>query len=316
MKDESGVLTYISEALKQNMDDSLKGKLNLVKNEFLTRRQVGESELYYRFFPWLHLVHSNIGCEFVTTGFKENRSRFLKKQIGGGTKNGIEVDGYDGKYVEKENMLEKYERQPKELHKNLTYSQFVKRYTLFSQEVPQKYDFLADLKKKVTKVMVANVDYIFGKSDSEVKVKLPDYIPLSKGEGGEFTWMKKRAPKVLRIHKFKEKTKLAEQVGKDAATTFDDFFVKTKFFEIPRPPAGSPGGPKPNKFSRFRAQARAYLITQSPDAGITEVVSVKTHASGLLLITAKHKSGTTVVGLGPSVFVAAGNVLGNAQKLN
>tara|TARA_B100000073_G_scaffold342551_1_gene345810 strand:+ start:1468 stop:3057 length:1590 start_codon:yes stop_codon:yes gene_type:complete len=116
--------------------------------------------------------------------------------------------------------------------------------------------------------------------------------------------------------KFKEKTKLAEQVGKDAATSFDDFFVKSKFFEIPRPPAGSPGGPKPNKFSRFRAQARAYLITQSPDAGITEVVTVKTHASGLLLITAKHKSGKTLAGLGPSVFTAAGNILTQAQKLN
>ena len=32
--------------------------------------------------------------------------------------------------------------------------------------------------------------------------------------------------------KFKEKTKLAQQVGKDADTSFDDFFVKTKFFEI------------------------------------------------------------------------------------
>ena len=116
--------------------------------------------------------------------------------------------------------------------------------------------------------------------------------------------------------KFKEKTKLAEQVGKDADTSFDDFFVKTKFFEIPRPPAGSPGGPKPNKFSRFKAQARAYLISQSPDAGITEIISVKTHQSGLLIITAKHKSGATIPGLGPTVFVAAGNVLAAAAKLN
>ena len=71
----------------------------------------------------------------------------------------------------------------------------MKRYTPISQKVPQKYDFLADLKKKVTKVMVANGDYIFGKSDSEVKVKLPDYIPLSKGEGGGIYVDEKEGPK-------------------------------------------------------------------------------------------------------------------------
>ena len=184
------------------MDDSLKGKLNFVKNAFLTRRQVGEAELYYRFFPWLHLVQSNIGCEFVPTGFKENRSRFLK-QVGEEMKgsirpeNVIKVEGYDKIYVEKEGMIEKYERRPKELQANLTYSQFVKRYAP-TWKVPKNYDFFADLEKEVTPEMVENGDYVFDPSDSEVKVKLPDYIPLSKEEGsaeeGKFHWMKKRGP--------------------------------------------------------------------------------------------------------------------------
>ena len=120
MKDESGVLTYITEALKQNTDDSLKGKLNFVKNEFLTRRQVGEAEVYYRFFPWLHLVDSNIMCEYVPTGFKENRSRYLKRvEEGKKAKNPIKIEGYENDFEEKEGMIDKYLRRPKILHKNL-----------------------------------------------------------------------------------------------------------------------------------------------------------------------------------------------------
>ena len=90
-----------------------KNILFFVKNEFLTRRQVGEAELYYRFFAWLHLVQSNIGCEFVPTGFKENRSRFLKQvaeEVQGfiSPEKVIKVEGYDKIYVEKEGMIEKY----------------------------------------------------------------------------------------------------------------------------------------------------------------------------------------------------------------
>ena len=109
-----------------------------------------------------------------------------------------------------------------------------------------------------------------------------------------------------------EKTKLAEQVGKDADQTFKDMFVDVKFFEMPTPASGQPGGPKSNPFTAFKKQAEAQLIGQ---VGITEVISVSRHSSGLLLIRAKHSSGKTAVGLGNTVFVASGNVLGNAQKL-
>ena len=79
MKDETGVVKDIKEALSQDESGDLKAKLNLVKNTFLTHRQVGESELYYKMFPSLHLADSNCGAEFVPTGLPNNRSRFMRQ---------------------------------------------------------------------------------------------------------------------------------------------------------------------------------------------------------------------------------------------
>ena len=78
-KDDSGTLQHIKEALKQAENESLKSKLSLVAHTFMTHRQIGESEAYFRILPHLHLKGSNIETLFVPTGFKQNRSRFLKK---------------------------------------------------------------------------------------------------------------------------------------------------------------------------------------------------------------------------------------------
>ena len=60
MKDESGTVGVMKEALQNSQDESLKKKMNIVKNAFLTSRQAGESEIYYKLLPQLHLSHSNI----------------------------------------------------------------------------------------------------------------------------------------------------------------------------------------------------------------------------------------------------------------
>ena len=44
---------------------------------FLSSREMGESEAYYRMFPSLHLSKSNVKCTFVATGFPENRSTMV-----------------------------------------------------------------------------------------------------------------------------------------------------------------------------------------------------------------------------------------------
>ncbi len=210
MKDDSGLLPFLREALKENEDGSLKEKLNLVKNTFLVNRQVGESELYYKMFPSLHLAHSNIGVEFVPTGFKEQRSRFIRQitqEEAENRPNVIKVEGKEGKfYVEKSGMLDKYEKCPDALKKILSYSQFVKRY-IPSKTCPDTYKFEEDLKANVTEQMEKNGDYIFYGDGTKKLIKLPEFIPLVNTKTpGEFNWMKRRSPKVLRYHKFKQKT--------------------------------------------------------------------------------------------------------------
>ena len=162
MKDESGTLKLIEEVLERSNDDPIKVKLRLVKNLFLTHRQVGESEAYYKLFPFLHLSHSNIGTVFILTGFPQNRSRFLK-QIREEEKeffpNVIEVEGKDGKfYIEKEAMQEKYENCPKEL-KNLFNIQFVKRYEP-TKKGPTRYKILEDMNQPLTKDDINNLNYV------------------------------------------------------------------------------------------------------------------------------------------------------------
>ena len=133
MKDETGVVKDIKEALSQDDSGDLKAKLNLVKNAFLTNRQVGESELYYKMFPTLHLADSNITAEYVPTGFPKNRSRFMKQvdqADGFKTEKMEKIEGREGKlYVEKTGMLEKYQRMHFALKRKLSYSQFCLLYT-------------------------------------------------------------------------------------------------------------------------------------------------------------------------------------------
>ena len=46
---------------------------------YMTSREMGECEAYYKLDSSLHYKQSNIKCIFITSGFPQNRSRFLKK---------------------------------------------------------------------------------------------------------------------------------------------------------------------------------------------------------------------------------------------
>ena len=107
MKDESGTMKVINEALSNSHDENLKKKMKIVKNAFLTSRQAGESEIYYKMLPFLHLSHSNIGTEFIHTGFKKNRSRFLKRiteDMKSNNVNLVEVEGKEGNLYTKKKV--------------------------------------------------------------------------------------------------------------------------------------------------------------------------------------------------------------------
>ena len=69
----------VDSALKKAENESLKDKLSLVIHQFLTHRQIGESEAYFKILPHLHMKSSNIDTTSIPTGFKQNRCGFLKE---------------------------------------------------------------------------------------------------------------------------------------------------------------------------------------------------------------------------------------------
>ena len=123
------------------------------------------------------------------------------------------VEGKDDRYyIEKAGMLDKYENIPEELQEILSYSQFVKRYDR-ARTVPKAYQENKEEYKKyldieVTEEMERAGDYIFdGNSEPHRLISLPELIPVSDiTDPDNIQWMKRRNPKVLRFHKFKERT--------------------------------------------------------------------------------------------------------------
>ena len=133
-KDDSGTMKFIQEALKIAGSESLKNRISIVAHQFLTHRQIGEAEAYYRILPYLHMKESNAETVFVATGFKENRSRFLQKVSDEELhkcQQPIEITGREGYYIEKPSIIEKYMRRDCSEYKEvfeMSYIQFSKRY--------------------------------------------------------------------------------------------------------------------------------------------------------------------------------------------
>ena len=148
--------------------------------------------------------------------------------------------------------------------------------------------------------------------DFEIKEELDDDNRAESLSGLRSKW----EPEFLRV------TKSVAEAGKRADQAFKDFFDEKFVFRMAVPPAGQPGGPKINKkFTQRMGQAKRQLaIGKEPssanlDGWIVDVTNVSTHASGLLIVTAKVQDGRTVRGFGPTIFVAVGNVLKSAHAI-
>ena len=230
-KDESGTLAIIKEALENCDDPVLQAKMRTVLHTYLTTRQAGGPEVLYRILPFLHLTDSNIASEFIHTGFKGNRSKFLKQiDEKSAPPSAIKVEGKDGRvYIEKEGYLEKYVRRPECFEISLI--QFTKRYEPV-RKIPKSYNlkkFFCQIKKpeecpdnfdfddnsdddQSEDSFLSDDDYVDlpptendfvsdGKPfNEETSLPLPQFIPLSKGFDG-YQWMRKRSEKSIRFHK-------------------------------------------------------------------------------------------------------------------
>ena len=209
-KDDSGTMPQILEALKHSENQSLQSRLSVVANTFLTHRQIGESEAFFKILPHLQMKHSNIDAVFLPTGFKENRSKFLMELTEDQAKqcpNVLRIQNKEGLFTEKPSLIDKYECIDTSCNKHLlklTYIQFAMKYTSSNVSVEDS-NFLSKTVKKneddweLTDEMNLIVDHDF--QIQTERYTLPKYIKLEPKRLGEPQYMRRRSRQVIRFHK-------------------------------------------------------------------------------------------------------------------
>ena len=110
-----------------------------MKDTFLTHRQIGEAECYYRLLPQMHLAESNLGTVFLHTGFDKNKSKFLRKAEEDEKVETVTIEGREGKYVEGSSIHDKYLKRPPELF-YMCFAQFAKVYSPVYQSKDEDND--------------------------------------------------------------------------------------------------------------------------------------------------------------------------------
>ena len=207
MKEDTGMMEKLTDAMRNNQCDTLKEKMSLLMNSYISARQMGEVEAMYKIFPNLRLKDSNVTTQFVPTSRKENRSKMLQKIDENENDFGKEkkkIDGREGWYVEKYDLVDKYTRRDetcKDLDE-LSFSQFWKMciptrkepkkknetnfmYEDSESEASDTEDSPIDDEGKFNYVMVAD-------SRNKKKTKIPQLFKLDNPRQGEPPFMKKR----------------------------------------------------------------------------------------------------------------------------
>ncbi len=134
-KDSTGLTDVLKTGVKQlSKDDDMKKKCHDLANVFISHRQVGEAEAYYKLFPHMNLIYSSVATVYAPTEAKGERRQFLQKQDPDEGK-GFRVKDKNGLYLEKPDLISKYERrklvgndEDDDTLEHLCYSQFVKMY--------------------------------------------------------------------------------------------------------------------------------------------------------------------------------------------
>ena len=78
-KDESGTAEVLKQALENNQNDSAKEKMKKIASTFLSHRQIGEAESFFKLLPDLLLKNSNVKCQWLPLGRKDERYRRMKR---------------------------------------------------------------------------------------------------------------------------------------------------------------------------------------------------------------------------------------------
>ncbi len=193
-KDDSGMTKMLREALQTAKGKGKKDQLYALKSAYLTHRQIGACEATYRLLPNLHMKDSNIACNFLSTGFPENRSVFLKR-VEQDTENTDDEDKFqleeqEGKFEKTVTMHDRYRARPKVLEQ-LCLAQFAIAY----KQVPKE-------RKKVTFVNESTIE-TGNMTIFETDIEMPLQIKFKITKLG--IMQLRKSPCVLRIHESKKK---------------------------------------------------------------------------------------------------------------
>ena len=109
-KDDTGTLEVLVNALKNTDYDSLKDRMKLLKDTFITHRQIGEAEAVYKILPDFHFKESNISTVFLPNQPFEQRNKFLikvddKQQYK--KYSTVKIFDKEGEYIEKYDIVSK-----------------------------------------------------------------------------------------------------------------------------------------------------------------------------------------------------------------
>ena len=222
-KDDNTLTQVLLEAAKHCKSETARNRMKTIKDTFLTHRQMGEAEVYYRIFPELHLKDSNVKTVFLPTGFPENRTHFMQKVSSENMHQYTEdelvtIDDKDSKYVAKPSVIDKYMRRPGGLE-HMCLMQFVKMYGSVSS-VPKKVKWkdgcsfgqateTEDIEDHINRHKDFHKILILPENKCDMSAKeysnllLPKYISLLDPKPDEPRYLRLRSfPLIVRLHKF------------------------------------------------------------------------------------------------------------------
>ena len=186
--------------------------MRTISNIFLTHQQMGEAEAVYRLLSSMKLKKSNVGCQWLSLGKKEERSSRWKKATQKEIESGrhvTELMNHEGLWYEYQDMWSKYLRRPEELEE-MCCAQFAKMYRTGSSgkddEDATGVDGEEDVQRDGKELLVNDEEkfhYVMTYKDNYKKeTKLPMVIALKDPYPNEPCLMQKRGfPAVLRFNK-------------------------------------------------------------------------------------------------------------------
>ena len=206
-KDDTGTIEVLQNAIKNSNCESLKEKMILLMDTFLTHRQIGEAEAVYKILPDFHFKESNITTVYLQNSSCEERSKFLIRVDGKPQYNKlptVKIANREGEYIEKYDILSKYMR--RDGLEEISAAQFTKMYEP-SWKPPNRGKcqtvLIRNKKNKFNFVMTKDLD---GHGEF-----LPETIKLFDPFPNEPPYMRKRRfPAALRFRKFNKNTNAKE----------------------------------------------------------------------------------------------------------